>query len=384
MKLFTGDIKKLEQRIIELDQLSNRKMDKDTENIANYSFFELMVIYRYIVGIRLAKRKLILKRRTVPIHEDEKIRVKNFLDNKDFHHEIISIILDQVADDMDEFKFFEENINYSEDEMYNLIMKFLDSIESKELLLQVVNSKTLFCKNVGLLFDGIQVFDWLDKTSYILIDKNISDMTKIISIIHELGHSYDSNNLNSSNDLINYSKYSPYTEVMSKNYEKKFLDFLLDKKIGIKDAANLLESYYGNTIDSLKNIFLLTDLDDKYIEGNSYKRLKFNKLVKLLDNTESMQYLDNQITNFEDIDVTEDLRYGYGGILSCYFNYLERNDPEKYKYMYNNFLNYRTFEFNEDYFYKFVENNDILATAVKEEITSDLRKVEKELKLKRK
>ena len=93
MKLFTGDIKKLEQRIIELDQLSNRKMDKDTENIANYSFFELMVIYRYIVGIRLAKRKLILKRRTVPIHEDEKIRVKNFLDNKDFHHEIISIIL---------------------------------------------------------------------------------------------------------------------------------------------------------------------------------------------------------------------------------------------------------------------------------------------------
>ena len=193
------------------------------------------------------------------------------------------------------------------------------------------------------------------------------------TIIHELGHAWDSLELAKRNGI--YQQYyhydSIYIEVISKQFEKKFLNYLIENNILVNDTSILLNDFYHDITDYLVTIEFLASLDNKFLEDENYKRIDSKILSGEFAGNFIKKDLTVDIVDIEDIDLTKELYYGYGGLLAVYFTQLERDDYDKFQYIYKQFLDNRYKPFNVDIFNKFVGSKDNLIDATVNELTRD-------------
>ncbi len=158
----------------------------------------------------------------------------------------------------------------------NLLDKFI-----KDYRITTVNEKSSG-------YGGFYIPNYIEPNkSYIYIINSNNTYEDAIKVAHELGHDMECKKSTKS-----YGKFaflSLYTEVISQYYENKFIDFLIDEKIAVKQGQSLKK-------DFLESIYY-------YLDELLYEEPTYDNIV-----------------------------YGYGALISFYIKDLKKDELEVFKH----------------------------------------------------
>lgn len=379
MKLFESNAKKILQETMDAITLTRREHDSDKiidlimliNSLEDFYYLlsqkENRTITEFIHSNHINKIYLEFEQK----HNENFI--KNFIDNKQFHGDLALSSLKKLQNVLQEDTNIYTMPKLSNRKMLKIMNNYLISINQKKLLTDIINNRNLFeIKNINNFIGG-QIFNTINSKSYIFVNKDVNVLEKMNTIIHELGHAWDSLELAKRNGI--YQQYyhydSIYIEVISKQFEKKFLNYLIENNILVNDTSILLNDFYHDITDYLVTIEFLASLDNKFLEDENYKRIDSKILSGEFAGNFIKKDLTVDIVDIEDIDLTKELYYGYGGLVAIYFTQLERDDYDKFKYIYKQFLDNRYKPFNVDIFNKFVGSKENLIDATVNELTRD-------------
>lgn len=178
------------------------------------------------------------------------------------------------------------------------------------------------------------------------------------TIVHEFGHVVDLKELKNhtgGNEPFYLSK-SIYSEVISRRYEKKFLDYLIDHDILLEDSYEGVLTYYNDLHCFLSDtLFFINLIDSPFSPYLEYRS-------SLLEGG------SNSIP-IEQKNMKQSLLYSYGGSLAIYFNYLEKENKELFQKYYDRFLQIRGQFFDFSTFSTFMDE-----VALEEAFSMDLEK----------
>lgn len=371
--MFDGNKNKIEKEIL---LLKNRyknsiKSDKNIEILVVID--TLAEFYEGITNKKhpnLYPSKFLLKKCYKDYNEKTNQIIIDFIKQKKIHNSIAKKMLSTMDDDLDAFFVeTEENKEIPFKDMCDIMMEFLSTIGRENLLTEALEKKRIFRMSSKEELIGLTVYNNFFNTYYISINKKVNDTTKMVTLIHELGHVYDLKNLNKK-DYNNYIT-SVYSEVNSIMYEKKFSNFLIDNKINLGDVFLNICDYYISVFDWLGKMLTLSELDNNLLKNQKFKNVKENILLKQLSNKAALEYID--LSDVRYIDLDNSLCYSYGNMLATYFINLEKEDKDLYKYKYNEFLNIHDKEFNISDFRKIIPDNELLFQSMKSEMNQDIK-----------
>lgn len=201
-------------------------------------------------------------------------------------------------------------------------LTIIQELKKDHRLISVKNPlQNEFSENKGVLFN-----DCYHHTPFILVAKEKNSVTSLGTLVHEIGHIEDIDNLYGNKELNYYIK-SIYQEVNAIYREKEFYEFLIKNNINKELAKTLLNDQLDQMIYESLAIVLLSNLPDGHLKRNKYKKMTDKKIRKLFpDLVIGDIEFDSKI--FQEIDIYEDLQYSYGQVLSSYF--LE--NPDQYQW----------------------------------------------------
>lgn len=386
MQLFTGDTKVMEQEIeVCLDAVHRSKSVADS-----YGLFKTLEVfigyYDFLTGNGRKYIRRLGKSRDFCNLELEKSNqlyndfLENFISNKETHDEFI----DEVFDSSEMISFESDEINedflLSEDEMSDMISDFFRKKypDYFPIFQELVDSKRIHKINdCSSPYEGFTLTNTAMNTSHILLlDDQESSLRLLTTLSHELGHVIDRNQIASSmlsKDNHYYAVKSPFIEVVSSLYEKRFMDFLLEEKMKPKMISNMMNDFYQSLFEEINRVQVLTKMPDDLLRRNKYRDLSFGEFydhIRGLIIDEDME-LDDPF----EYDLCENIRYGYGRLFATYFSALEKNNHQKFQEIYPRFLNLRTGYFQSDFFDRLGVSKDEIATVVNDEIASSPAKV---------
>ena len=274
----------------------------------------------------------------------------NFIINKEFHSSYIGEILTgvekeistideicEVDDEIDEIKFIE------------ILHDFMKEINQEIILDKLLKTKSIYSpKSNGSSNLGYTSYNPETKKVDLFIRNFNYDLRHLHTLIHELGHCYDFNMLDKNCEKYNnYYYISIYNEVISRLFERLFLNYLIKNNI-MKTAAKyqlyefeiinhnfLLQSYLITLLDDIE----LKKRKDLIVSTNSLKK----ELKKYIEDEESIISIINDKI---DLDIGQTLSYTYGDILSLLLFESIKNNKIDGKNM-EEFMKYRTNIFNE-------------------------------------
>ena len=352
MNLYTGDLDVIKNEIKSLELELRTEKDRD-RIVGIVSTIELLIELYNDVNKKTPKSLKLYKitnRKKVKISDkiqkkESESYIKNFIDNKSFHGLFVNDLYYDMSKKEEELLFsFIEDVKLSYKEMYDIMMGYLSEEGLTTPFNELLKNKRIFKGlNAEMGYAGYAAHNTINNTSCILVVDDDSSISTMTTMIHELGHVIDFTNLNNTQGFTTANDYylkSIYNEVFSMLMEKDFLSYLLRNNIYSEDACSLTEEYYYNVIESLKKLLVLSSLDDKLLAGNSYIDLKSNELMANVRKNNKDIVLHEDIIPSE-LDIHNDLVYGYGGILATYYNYLKEKDPDKYNFYKERFLKNR-------------------------------------------
>lgn len=388
MNLYTGDLDVIKNEIKSLELELRTEKDRD-RIVGIVSTIELLIELYNDVSKKTPKSLKLYKitnRKKVKISDkiqkkESESYIKNFIDNKSFHGLFVNDLYYDMSKKEEELLFsFIEDVKLSYKEMYDIMMGYLSEEGLTTPFNELLKNKRIFKGlNAETGYAGYAAHNTINNTSCILVVDEDSSISTMTTMIHELGHVIDFTNLNNTQGFTTANDYylkSIYNEVFSMLMEKDFLSYLLRNNIYSEDACSLTEEYYYNVIESLKKLLVLSSLDDKLLAGNSYIDLKSNELMANVRKNNKDIVLHEDIIPSE-LDIHNDLVYGYGGILATYYNYLKEKDPDKYNFYKERFLENRANSFNVGEFSEMFPDYGELEEDV-------LRKMDEDIKIKMK
>lgn len=362
MKMFSNDISKINKDIETL-----KRMLKNTRNTK-----QIIKIFSSLNNLINLKED-ITQTESLEFYSDinfineyikehdknESRNINNFIRNKDFHNKIASETLLILEDKRFDCELEEVNQKFSTKDMYEIMMDFLSKINKEKLLNKMIKEKRIFKVYNTMEIVGGTIFDNVLKNSYCYISNEINDITKMTTIIHELGHVTDTNrNID-----------SMYLESISMIYEKKFLDFLIKKRISPIDTISLIDDYYKEAYDNFKEVLVLSELDNGILRKQNYKKVNEDLLLKQLNGKQSLEYMD--LSNIRYINLRGCLCYSYGKVIATYFTNLEKRDKELFNYKYKKFLSRDKRFLNEKEFKEIVTIPEVLFQSMEHELKKD-------------
>lgn len=388
MNLYTGDLDVIKNEIKSLELELRTEKDRD-RIVGIVSTIELLIELYNDVSKKTPKSLKLYKitnRKKVKISDEIQKKesesyIKNFIDNKSFHGLFVNDLYYDMSKKEEELLFsFIEDVKLSYKEMYDIMMGYLSEEGLTTPFNELLKNKRIFKGlNAEIGYAGYAAHNTINNTSCILVVDEDSSISTMTTMIHELGHVIDFTNLNNTQGFTTANDYylkSIYNEVFSMLMEKDFLSYLLRNNIYSEDACSLTEEYYYNVIESLKKLLVLSSLDDKLLIGNSYIDLKSNELMANVRKNNKDIVLHEDIIPSE-LDIHNDLVYGYGGILATYYNYLKGSDPDKYNFYRKRFLENRANSFNIKEFSRMFSDYGELEDDV-------LKKMDEDIKIKNK
>ena len=384
MNLYTGDLDVIKNEIKSLEL--ELKTEKDRDRIVGIvSTIELLIELYNDVNKKTPKSLKLYKitnRKKVKISDkiqkkESESYIKNFIDNKSFHGLFVNDLYYDMSKKEEELLFsFIEDVKLSYKEMYDIMMGYLSEEGLTTPFNELLKNKRIFKGlNAEMGYAGYAAHNTINNTSCILVVDDDSSISTMTTMIHELGHVIDFTNLNNTQGFTTANDYylkSIYNEVFSMLMEKDFLSYLLRNNIYSEDACSLTEDYYYNIIESLKNLLVLSSLDDKLLVGDAYIDLKSNELMANVRKNNKDIVLHEDIIPSE-LDIHNDLFYGYGGILATYYNYLKEKDPDKYNFYKKRFLENRANSFNIKEFSRMFSDYGELEENVLKKMDDDIK-----------
>lgn len=220
---------------------------------------------------------------------------------ENFYYDSESTHLNKIIDT-------DEITEYAYEFMNNYDKRFVEAFN----LLKDKNHLLFSKKSVFDLYEGIFIPNKYCTYPYIgiFLSENIDDSS---SIVHEIAHMIHHNFAKNNFKTRNYPYF--YQEVYSHYIQFVFYDYIKSKKLYIKDIDNSFKA----------SLFLL---------GTNLDSINYS-----LEN--------NECFNYEDLFC--DIQYGYGIAIALKYLDIYKLDPEKAKYLTNQFI-------QESYYYEPIEN----------------------------
>ncbi len=291
---------------------------------------EAIVIMNYIANISMIfnsseERLLNIDNYRLFINYISKLEnqmLENFIKNKDYYTNYLSQVIPLIEKEMVEFKEGEMSppTKLDEADFYAIFYEFMESLNLASVFDEFIENHNIYStetKSDSTML-GFTLHNPLTNDSDIFIGDFNFDIHTMFTLAHEFGHIYDLNyDRLDAKSFNRYFYHSFSTEVMSKMFERLFLDFLIKKDILKEEAKDKLFEMEVINHDFLLASYILTLLDDELLLDSNYQDLSIVELYnKVADNFNAK---DNLFTFFLSIckfDVLEDYTYTYGDLLS--------------------------------------------------------------------
>lgn len=294
--------------------------------------------------------------------KQEKLYKKMFNDNfcffKDFHVDYLNDIL--VRTEPLFYKYIEdneyslENDEFSEKEFLDIFCDFCNKFGISYLFDEVIDGKILSFdrKITNGNYLGLMIHNPLNGKSHILVDDFSYNIDSMFTLAHEMGHVYDVSFFNSK---LNVSKYNDYmykslnVEVLSKLFEKLLLDYLIDNNIKKNVVIDRLIDSFIVGHDYLFSLYVLSLLDDRYIDSDRYLDISKERFFNLVSKYfEDKKEVYKTIKN-NDFLLIDDAVYAYGEIISLFLEDDVRDCSLSNSFLLNKFMDERFLEFSDNF-----------------------------------
>jgi len=277
------------------------------------------------------------------MNRNNRLFYNNFIDNIDFHTEFANIITNEIEKMIYDFKFLTLTKTKTKDEQkIRIISKFYDEYDDMgtDILLELLKKNRVYkIDRNNDNANGYTVMLPSKKRSFIVINKDDKDYVyEMLNLVHEIGHMIDFEYLSKygSKRIYDYYNLSIYTETLPYYYQVEFLNYLIDNKLNTNNS----KYYYQNLYDTI----------------NSFG----NNILLISENIK-----DNKVSNIDEL--FNSVNYFYDIMLGIYFSNLRKNDPDRYRYIFNKFMKERTNIFDQKQFKIIDFNYDTCLNALKNE-----------------
>lgn len=318
--------------------------------------------------------------------KQEKLYKKMFNDNfcfyKDFFADYLNDIL--VRTEPLFYKYIEdneyslENDELSEKEFLDIFYDFCNKLGIGYLFDNVVDGKILSFdrKITDGNYLGLMIHNPLNGKSHILVDDFSYNIDSMFTLAHEMGHVYDVSFFDSK---LNVSKYNDYmykslnVEVLSKLFEKLLLDYLINNNIKKNVVIDKLIDSFIVEHDYIYSLYVLSLLDDRYIDSDRYLDISKDRLLDLVSKYfEDKKEVYDTIKN-NDFLLIDDAVYAYGEIISLFLEDDVRDCSLSNSFLFNKFMDERFLEFS----YNFMESNGFSPSKYQELYEKRLKLIKK-------
>ena len=318
--------------------------------------------------------------------KQEKLYKKMFNDNfcfyKDFFADYLNDIL--VRTESLFYKYIEdneyslENDEFSEKEFLDIFFGFCNKLGIGYLFDNVVDGKILSFdrKITDGNYLGLMIHNPLNGKSHILVDDFSYNIDSMFTLAHEMGHVYDVSFFDSK---LNVSKYNDYmykslnVEVLSKLFEKLLLDYLINNNIKKNVVIDKLIDSFIVEHDYIYSLYVLSLLDDRYIDSDRYLDISKDRLFDLVSKYfEDKKEVYDTIKN-NDFLLIDNAVYAYGEIISLFLEDDVRDCSLSNSFLFNKFMDERFLEFS----YNFMESNGFFPSKYQELYEKRLKLIKK-------
>ncbi len=252
----------------------------------------------------------------------------SFIKNKNFHQDYFNdllvnlerVFIQKVAGN----EYSKENDYFGEKEFLTVFHDFCQSLGLEKEFEELINEKRIFKMRKGNDIDnylGINLHNPITGKSSILVDKFDYDLDSMFTLAHEFGHYYDLAEFKGREkiaDFISYTFESVYQEVVSRLFERLFLDFMTKQKIMPEKVVDKLIDSSIIKHDYLLSSYILSLLDDIFISKDRYLYLKSEEMAKLVGKYFECEDTIGVYIEGTSFDLMTDINYAYGDILSMF------------------------------------------------------------------
>lgn len=318
--------------------------------------------------------------------KQDKLYKKMFNDSfcfyKDFHDDYLCDILVRTEPlfykYIDNSEYSLENDEFSEEDFLDIFHDFCYKLGIEYLFNYMTDGKILnFDRRISDgNYLGLMIHNPLNGKSHILVDNFSYNVDSMFTLAHEMGHVYD---VASFNSKLTVSKYNDYmykslnVEVLSKLFEKLLLDYLIENNIKKNVAIDKLIDSFIVEHDYLFSLYVLSLLDDRYIDSDRYLDISKERFFDLVS-----KYFENKKEVYETIKnndflLVDDAVYAYGGIISLFLEEHVRDSSLSNSSLFNKFMEDRFLEFSDD----FIESNGFSPSKYQELYEKRLKLIKK-------
>lgn len=282
--------------------------------------------------------------------------MNNFLNNKDFHSEMLSSGFSDVSDLFEEycesddynklFGVYNKPLDSKKNEDYDLLVNFFKDVNPtlNDLFLEMVDKKRFYKLN-PLLFEngGFTVYNPIEKISNVIIKEKMPSIGYLATFVHEMGHVFDDNDFMkrfSVKDSMRLTSENMFIEVLSTYYEQRFYEWLLENNIRREETKLCYVNYMTSYLDALGDAVLFSLIPDEYHNAAVAGFFTSDDLVSVVEKKHNISTgleceADLTIPEFDDA-----INYGYGFVLANGISHDEK--------MFNDYLNIRNGMFDRN------------------------------------
>ena len=287
--------------------------------------------------------------------------LEHFILKKKVHNSFIGDCMFPTGESVEALgeRYFQDETILSDKDFYDIFWQFMNSYHLDSLLEEYVREGRIYATSYDKNGDnclGQTLLNPLKDDGDIFVVNFQNTLSSMFTLAHEFGHVYDYKRFYGGvEDYNEYFYQSFYGEVFSRTFEKLFLDYLIQNRILLDEAEDLLFESSSFNYQFLLASYLLTLIPDNYLKDGNYETINketFFQLVK--DDFADEDVIRGYIMNSTYFSVSEDFTYAYGSILSSFMKKAIQEDGFDHPLI-EDFLKIRTKMFQES----FLERNDI-------------------------
>lgn len=294
----------------------------------------------------------------------EKKFVSNFCYYKDVHSDFLNGILVRIEpsfyEKIEGCQYSKQSNAFTKEEFITVFHDFCEELGIVYLFDSLIDKKIISfdMNNYDSKYYGLMLHNPLNGNSHVLVNNFSYNVDSMFTLAHEMGHVYDTECFNSSSSVSKYNKYmynSLNIEVVSKLFENLLLDYLIKNNIKKEVAIDKLIDDLIIGHDNMFSTYIISLLDDEYIENDRYKYMSndyFSSLVSKYINSKSGEL--NNISNYN-LDLIDDIVYTYGDIISLFLKEYVSSCKLSNSLEFNKFMSERFNPFND----KFISDNGL-------------------------
>ena len=285
----------------------------------------------------------------------EKNLLEDYVKNQDFHKEFIDGIYSYVEEIIDSIYTgtLDEDTVLSHKEFEELFYDFMSEYHLESFFEKFYNNRPIFNNSfsIGDNLQGFSTYNPVSKDCDVFINNFDYTLHSLFVLVHESGHVYDL--LNFSDDIKSFNIYfytTFYNEVVSKMFEKLFIQYLIDKNILLNETINLLECNIIDNYDFLVGSYVYSLFDDDTILSRRFKNMSPEQVFNLIGKKFSCEDdIKDFLSDFDISNFYEPFNYAYGDIISMFLAEIVSEDGFNNE-IFKEFMSLRGKPFDVKYF----------------------------------